>query len=121
MKPALHLPAYRFSKKNRLTTKAEYTEVFDSGLKVSLGWFLALYKKNEKALSRIGIIVSKRIVKKATSRNYLKRMIREGFRVRQPKIKGLDIVIMARKGCKVENKAKLQKELDTLWQQLTSI
>ena len=122
MKTALKEPTFSFSRTYRLTTKADYAAVFDEKqLKVSQGWFLALYIKNQKAYPRLGIIVSKRIVRKASSRNYLKRIIREGFRVRKTAMEAIDLVIMTRKGCKLENKVKLQQELDTLWQRLTSI
>jgi ribonuclease P protein component len=108
----------RFSPTYRLTTKADYTAVFNERLKISQTWFLALYKKNNKAYPRIGIIVSKRVVKKASSRNRLKRLIREGFRTRKAALQGLDLVILAREGCKIVDNVKLQKELDSLWQRL---
>lgn len=69
----------------------------------------------------MGIIVSKRIIKKAPGRNYLKRVLREGFRNHRAAMNNLDLVILARKGCTVENKVKLRKELDTLWQRLLSL
>jgi ribonuclease P protein component len=111
--------SFRYLRLLRLTTKAEFTAVFDERLKINQGWFLALYKKNQQPYPRLGIVVSKRVIKKATSRNYLKRIIREGFRIRQLQLKGLDIVIMVRTGCNLKDQAKLHKELDTLWQRLT--
>ncbi|HSW71578.1 MAG TPA: ribonuclease P protein component, partial [Gammaproteobacteria bacterium] len=63
-------------------------------------------------------IISKRIIKKATARNYLKRLIREGFRKQQAKMENLDCLILARRGCTLENKIKLRQELATLWQSL---
>ncbi len=95
--------------------------MFDEPLKVSQAWFLALYRKNQKAHPRIGIIISKRIIKNATARNYVKRLIRESFRVHRVELENIDLVIMTRKGCTLENKVKLQKELDTLWQRLLSL
>ncbi len=108
-----------FSRTYRLTTKADYAAVFDEGLKVSQGWFLVLYKNNQKNHPRLGIIVSKRVVKKAHSRHYLKRIIREGFRTRKEQLQGLDLVVMPRKGCRLSDKTKLQKELDSLWECLS--
>jgi ribonuclease P protein component len=121
LKTAASKPTFSFSRKYRLTTKADFSAVFDDQLKVSLGSFLALYIKNQKAYPRLGLIVSKRIIRKAAARNHLKRVLREGFRVRKESIPAIDLVIMARKGCKIENKVKLQKELDTLWQRLMSL
>jgi len=118
---AANPPVFRFSRSFRITTKAEYAAVFDEGHKLSQGWFLVLYKKNQKEYPRLGIIVSKRIIKKAPGRNYLKRLLRESFRVRKATMAGLDLVIMVRKGCKIDDKLRLHKELDTLWQRLSSV
>lgn len=107
-----------FSRVYRLTTKADYTAVFNERLKINQGCFLVLYKYNDKTYPRLGVIISKRIVKKATARNYLKRIIREGFRVRKLELKGLDLVVMLRPGYKLTDKIKLQKELDSLWKRL---
>lgn len=107
-----------FARTFRLTTKAEYSAVFDEQQKLSQGGFLALIKKNDKPYPRIGIIISKRIIHKATSRNYLKRIIREGFRVHKSLLSGLDLVILARKGCSSLDKVKVHKELECLWQRL---
>lgn len=108
----------RFSRIYRLTAKAEYAAVFNARQKISHGWFLAQYKNNDKTYPRLGIIVSKRVINKAPARNYLKRIIREGFRRRKESLKGLDLVIMLRQGCQM-NKKKLLKELDSLWERLS--
>lgn len=107
-----------FARTYRLTTKAGFTAVFEESKKVSQSWFLALYRENQKAYPRVGIIASKAITKKASSRNYIKRLIREGFRTRKAQIAGLDLVILTRRGCNVEDKIKLHNEIDSLWQQL---
>lgn len=109
---------FSFSRTYRLTSKAAFKAVFDERLKVSQVGFLALYKKNHLNYPRLGMAISKRIVKKASSRNYLKRLIREGFRARKEALQGLDLVILAREGCRLNNKANLQKELESLWQRL---
>ncbi len=109
---------FSFTRQLRLTTKAGFTAVFNERLKISQGWFLAIYKSNQQPHPRLGVIISKRIVKKATSRNYLKRIIREGFRLNQKHLAGLDIVVMAQAGLRLEDKAKLQKDLGSLWLRL---
>lgn len=67
------------------------------------------------------MIVSKRIVKKAPLRNYLKRVLREGFRANRAELDSLDLVILVRKGCKIDDKVKLRQELKTLWQSLAAL
>ena len=52
------------------------------------------------------------------ARNYLKRIIREDFRIRRTKMNEVDIVVMIRQGCNVLDRKKLRIELDALWQEL---
>ncbi len=115
------MPSFSLARTHRLSKKAEFAAVFEEQLKVSQAWFLTLYKNSQKTHPRIGIIVSKRILKKAVARNHLKRLLREGFRQHCSQMKTFDFVILVRKGCNLENKVKLKKELDTLWQRLLSL
>lgn len=109
---------YRFPRTLRLTSKADFTAVFDERQKMNQGWFTVLRKPNQLQNARLGLVISKCVLNKATSRNYLKRLLREGFRLRQAQLVGLDFVLMARQGCDLENKERLQTELETLWQRL---
>lgn len=108
----------RFSKNQRLLNKAEFQSVFDASKKINQRYLLLLFKKNLQPLSRLGIIVSKRVAKKAVTRNRIKRTIRESFRHEQEKIKGFDIIIIARQQCDVVDNKKLREGLDILWQKL---
>ena len=58
-------------------------------------------KKNTLDYPRLGLSVSKKIIKNAADRNKIKRINRELFRYRQEKLIGFDIVVVARKevGC----------------------
>lgn len=46
--------------------------------------------------ARIGLIVAKRIERKAVRRNRIKRLVREAFRKHQQVLKGLDCVVQLR-------------------------
>lgn len=50
---------------------------------------------NDMNKPRIGIVVSKKVVRHAHSRNYMKRVIRELFRRFQHEIPSVDLVIRA--------------------------
>lgn len=48
--------------------------------------------------ARLGLIIPKKIVPTAVGRNRIKRLLREGFRIHQEEISGLDVVARLRSG-----------------------
>lgn len=60
-------------------------------------WFAVYIQKNELGYARLGIIVSKRIIPKATSRNFVKRTVREIFRRKFSRCSAVDVLVKAKK------------------------
>lgn len=108
----------RFPRAHRLTTKADFKQVFDHANKFTQKHLLLLCTSNQKTHARIGIIVGKRAVNTAVARNQIRRIVRDSFRTQQKKLAGLDIVIIARQCCGTLSKAKLRKGIDDLWEKL---
>lgn len=54
-------------------------------------------KPNERGYPRLAVVVSKRNVAEAVSRNYIKRVVREIFRQNQGRLCASDLVILVRK------------------------
>lgn len=92
-----------FSRKERLKKSGEFVRVLRSGKKLR-AQFLALsyqefqtgtpLKDGPASFSRLGIIVPKRVFKKATARNKMKRWLREAFRHEKSRLKpGYNLVI----------------------------
>ena len=52
---------------------------------------------NRLGLSRLGVVVSKRNVPKATNRNKIKRLVREAFRITQDATRPIDVVVKIRR------------------------
>ncbi|MFA6014693.1 MAG: ribonuclease P protein component [Gallionellaceae bacterium] len=94
---------HSFSYIQRLHQPAEFQSVLDAKGLVNK-WLVIHSQINHRNLDRLGIIVSKRVVAKAVSRNRLKRLIREVFRqsLTVEANPGLDIVVRV--------KRKLSKE-----------
>lgn len=55
-----------------------------------------LARPNERDGARLGVIVAKRIVRRAVHRNAIRRLIRESFRINQCRLKGLDVIVLVR-------------------------
>lgn len=80
----------------RLTNADDFSSVFVLKMRFN-GVFLNIYHKpNQLQFNRFGLIVSKKINKKAVCRNYMKRVIRSIFRSNETS-KKFDIVIQVKK------------------------
>lgn len=85
-----------FSKANRLQTPADFQAVFSQPLRARSVYFTALARPQDREDARLGVIVAKRIIRKAVRRNKIRRMIRESFRLNQALLAHLDIVVLVR-------------------------
>jgi ribonuclease P protein component len=101
----------------RLRGKAEFEKLLKG--RYTANQWLAVYKReNRLEISRLGMIVSKRLLPRAVQRNRVKRMIRESFRHQFSGIGGMDIVVRLRRPLYretlPEGRAALDQLLDTL-------
>lgn len=78
---------------------------------------VAYTKLNGMGHARLGIAIAKKIIPKATSRNRLKRIIRESFRLNQRTLPDLDIVIVITSRYFYNNQVLLC-DLDKQWSRL---
>ncbi|XRX42604.1 MAG: ribonuclease P protein component [Buchnera aphidicola (Eriosoma harunire)] len=106
---------YFFKKKSRLLKYKNYDYVFNKNNKTDSKEFMILARNNNLPYPRIGLIVSKKNIKKSYLRNRIKRLIRETFRLLQHKLLLMDFVILAKKDSAVSNNNKLVSVLKYLW------
>jgi len=109
---------YNFSHKLRLTTDAQFKQVFRKANKISTEICAVFYCYNNFSCSRLGVIAPKKSIKKANDRNYFKRAIREGFRLRQYELGAIDVVFLAYRGAENVGKEKLCQCLKNQWDEL---
>jgi len=60
--------------------------------------------------------ISKKHCRKATSRNRIKRVIRESFRHHKPELEGLDIVVINQPAAAMAKGRAMSESLDKHWQ-----
>jgi len=92
-----------FSRKERLKKSGEFVRVLRGGKKLRSQFLTLSYREFRTgtpindvpvSFSRLGIVVPKRVYKKAAARNQMKRWLREVFRNEKPRLKpGFNLVI----------------------------
>lgn len=101
-------------KQVRLLNKADYNLVFNKSAKVSNSLFLILIHKTSKPYSRLGLVISKKVDKRAVQRNRIKRIARESFRNTCFSIH-CDYVVLARAKVTSTNNQEVFNSLEELW------
>ena len=86
-----------FGKARRLLTKNDYARVFKRATKLITPYFIILYRENNLNKARLGLVLSKKFIRKAHDRNRIKRVVREIFRVKNV-LPAVDLIILAKPG-----------------------
>jgi ribonuclease P protein component len=102
--PAIHA----FQQSKRLRKTDDISSVFSFKCQAYGDYLRVLVKPNQLDHSRLAVIVGKKTVAHATSRNYIKRALREIFRLHQDHFGGWDIVILVRKGFSSDSFGRVQ-------------
>ncbi|MCE9632887.1 MAG: ribonuclease P protein component [Methylophilales bacterium] len=77
----------------KLKKTDEFSSVFSFRRRIH-GKFLAIHHMpNNLGYPRIGVVVSKKLARRAVARNYMKRVVRELFRLNRLNIGAVDIVV----------------------------
>jgi len=86
-----------FTKTDRILKRSDFLRLQQTGTKIQNNHFIALYGPGRFNRTRLGITVTRK-VGNAPSRNRMKRMLREFFRLNRHKLTGCwDIVIIVKK------------------------
>ncbi|MCK4842486.1 MAG: ribonuclease P protein component [Methylococcales bacterium] len=111
---------FSFPTQFRLGKPAEYTKVFAKPVKSTDQFFTLLAIKNDLDYPRLGLAIAKKNIKKAVTRNLIKRAVRENFRLQRQDLINIDIVVLARRDAANASPALLKKSLDKHWIKLTT-
>jgi ribonuclease P protein component len=108
-----------FPRQLRLLTAGEYRRVFDqASYKIHGKGLLALASDNSLGYPRVGLVFSKKNVRRAVDRNRLKRLVRESIRLQQHRLPAVDIVVLARRGVNDLDNETLHRQLYGMWRRL---
>lgn len=87
---------FHFGKKYRLLKTDEFSSVFALRCQKSLDRLQIFQVRNTLGFPRLGLIVAKKVAKRANRRNYMKRVLREWFRQHRHEMPAVDIIIRVR-------------------------
>ncbi|MEN3111023.1 ribonuclease P protein component [Uliginosibacterium paludis] len=105
-------PAYRLCKTD------EYSSVFAFRKAVRGRYFVLHYKPSEYACARLGVVVAKKLARRAVLRNLIKRMAREHFRHTREILPCHDMILRLNAPAKAVSKAELRGDLAGLFRRL---
>jgi ribonuclease P protein component len=108
----------RFSRRAKLSTKAEFQNVFAQPIKSGDAYFTVLARPNTLGFPRLGLAISGKLAKSAVVRNRIKRIIRESFRHHQSHLGGIDVVVIGRTNLTDCANAMLFNSLQRHWARL---
>ena len=113
-------PDKSFRRERRLTTPAQFKQVFQKNSRSADRYWTVLFRPNEIGHARLGMAVAKKRAKRAVDRNRLKRTVRESFRC-QEGMAGVDIVVLPRESCVGAGNQELRNSLDKHWSRIAEI
>ena len=86
-----------YSKQNRIPNRLDFKKTMSTGFVLKKKGFSIFFAKSKNHTPRLGISVAKRNVKKSVQRSFLKRLVRESFRLHKRSLLGLDVVVLVKR------------------------
>lgn len=103
------------SKQHRLQRNKDFELVFKKGKTFGNDFLFLKLLRNDLKINRFGFIIGKKISKKSTTRNKIKRRLREIIRKKSDNIKsGFDIIIVAKPKTVEKDYLEIREEVEGL-------
>jgi len=97
-----------FARRYRLTKTDEYSSVFGFRKAIRGNWLMLHYLPRPEGSTdaRLGLVIGKKLLKRAVDRNRVKRIVREQFRLRRASLPVCDLIVrLATKPLPLDGKA----------------
>lgn len=107
-----------FRSAHRLHKTDEYSSVFAFRRALRGRFYILHYRPSELDTARLGVVVAKKLAKRANVRNLVKRIARENFRRQRVDLPAMDLVVRLHAPVAKATRAELNLDLLTLLQRL---
>ena len=102
-------------RENRLKKQKDFERVYQQGKGFKQDFLFLKAVSNGLEITRFGLVVSRKISKKAVIRNRVKRRLREIIRLRLEKVKkGVDVVLVTLPGIEEKEYQEIEQMVDKL-------
>lgn len=114
------MPSKAFPREMRLLSSEDYDQVFKKPVRFGTSkGILILARPNDLDHPRLGLIVPKKVLKRAVWRNRVKRLVRESFRQSQDSLPNVDLVFLAKPHIGDLSNRELSSTLKWLWTKIS--
>jgi ribonuclease P protein component len=105
---------YRLVKLAKMIKTDDFSSVFNFRKRISTEHLAIHYQPNMHERARLGLVVGKKTAKLAVSRNYMRRVLREFFRLKQHEICHVDLIIRVQKKFSKVDFIQIKQEFNLL-------
>lgn len=109
---------FRLPKQAKLLKTDDFSSVFNLRKRIASAYLVIRFKPNLLNRPRLGLVVGKKTAKLAVHRNYMKRVLREFFRLSQHQLPSLDLVVQVQKKFQKTEFMQIKQEFEQLKQKL---
>jgi ribonuclease P protein component len=114
------LVSFKLIKQAKIVKTDDFSSVFSLRKRIASPHLVMRYKPNDLNRPRLGLIVGKKTAKLAVWRNYMKRVLRELFRINQHQLPALDLVIQVQKPFEKADFLQIKQEFEQLMLKLAT-
>ena len=109
---------FSFPKQAKLVKTDDFSSVFNLRKRISNQYLVMRYRPNGSSSARLGLIVAKKTAKFSVQRNYMRRVLRELFRLNQHQLPAVDLVIQVQKIFHRPDFVEIKQAFDALCKKL---
>jgi ribonuclease P protein component len=110
---------FSFPKQAKLLKTDDFSSVFNLRKRIANKHLVVRYCQNNFNHARLGLIVSKKNAKSAVKRNYMRRVLRELFRLYQHQLPNVDLIIQVQFLFEKPQFVQIKQEFESLMAKLT--
>lgn len=105
----------------RLRRAADFAALRSAVGRTRTRFFVLRWGPSAAGTCRIGLAVSRKVSKRAVTRNRIKRIIRESFRDRRADLAPFDVLVIAQPSAALADNQMLRRDLDLAWPRLQAL